>query len=112
MSVNRQDVMTRLPELSDIEDSTYVDTVIEAAKRQVSQKRWGKFARDGIILLSGHLLELGKRSGHAGAVKMTKVDELQRSYAVSDTSGSLNSTSYGLESQRLLKLLPTRPLVC
>jgi hypothetical protein len=51
MSITRQDVITRLPELSDIEDSAYVDTVIEEAKRQVSQKRWGKFARDGIVFI-------------------------------------------------------------
>ena len=112
MTVTRDDVITRLPEYADITAGSYFDSVIESAKRQVSKKRWGHLQSDGIILLVGHFLELGKRNGKSGAILMEKVSQLQRSYATGNLDNALNNTSHGAEYLRLLKTLPTRPLVC
>lgn len=113
MTISRADVVTRLPEFSDIPDGAYFNSVIGAAIRQVSPKKWGSLKDDGIILLVGHLLELGKRNGRSGAIQMEKVGDLQRQYAINQgTPSSLHSTSYGTEYMRLLKTLPTRPLIC
>lgn len=113
MAISRVDVVTRLPEFSDIPDGAYFDSVISAATRQVSPKKWGSLKDDGIILLVGHLLELGKRNGRSGTIQMEKVGDLQRQYAVNQgSSSSLSNTSHGAEYLRLLKTLPTRPLIC
>ncbi len=110
--VTRTDVITRLPEFSDIPDGPYFDSVIASANQQVSQKKWATFKNDGVILLTGHLLELSKRNGKPGAIKMEKVGDLQREYEGNVNVSSLSSTSHGAEYLRMLKMLPTRPLVC
>lgn len=113
MSVTRQDVITRLPEYSDIPDGTYFDSVIASAKRQISPKQWGNLVDDGIILLVGHYLEIGKRKGLSGTVSMEKVGDLQRSYTSGNiNANSLNATSHGSEYLRLLKTIPSRPVMC
>ena len=111
--VTRTDVITRLPEFADIEDGPYFDAVIASASRQVGPKKWMHHQNDGVILLTGHLLELGRRNGRSGDIKSEKVGDLQREYSVGNaTTNSLASTSHGSEYLRLLKTLPTRPLVC
>ncbi len=112
MSVTRDDVITRLPEFEDIEAGPYFNSVIASAELEVSQKRWTKFRNDGVILLTGHMLQLGRRKGSAGQVKSEKVGDLRREFATSAGSGSLMSTTHGAEYQRLMRILPTRPLVC
>ncbi|NQY74607.1 MAG: DUF4054 domain-containing protein [Candidatus Margulisbacteria bacterium] len=113
MGISRLNVISRHPEFSDIPNGVYFNSVIASAIRQVSPKHWGNLVHDGIILLTGHYLALGRRKGLTGSITMEKVGDLQRSYEGSGNStNSLSATSYGAEYLRLVKTIPSRPLVC
>jgi hypothetical protein len=107
MSINRQAVIDRYPEFSDIEDSTYFTAVIVSATRQVSQSQLNELYIDALLALTAHFLELGRayRQGRSGSITEEEVGQLSRKFNVlSMGSGSLYSTSYGQEFKRIAKI--------
>ena len=55
MSINRNSVITRYPEFSDIPDGEYWTAIISQAGRMVSATTWGALYNDGLIALTAHL---------------------------------------------------------
>ena len=107
MSISRQTVIDRYPEFLDIEDSAYFTAVIASAIRQVSQPQLNELYIDALLALTAHFLELGRtyRQGRSGSITEEEVGQLSRRFSNSvKFSGSLDSTSYGQEFKRIIKV--------
>lgn len=98
--------MLRFPEFKSTDLPT-VGFFMDEAKVQISEKAWGKLYVHGVLYLTAHLLFLSlQKGGLTGQVLSKKAGELQVNYAqVSSTDNPFAQSSYGLEYQRLKRLI-------
>lgn len=129
IDVSKDDVLVYAPEFSDLPEEV-VDSIIELARSFVSETKWDTKAKQGICLMTAHLLkELGftydeeedettnTGTDVTGPVASEKVGDLARSYGTFDFSkGSegdqlLATTKYGKTFLMLRKTLLFTPMV-
>lgn len=99
--------ITGATELSTVATATQ-NAVLTTVGLQVSEDAWDTLYDIGCAYLAAHLGSVGRRRGAAGSVMSESVGSVSRSYANSVAQGSaqLGSTSYGVEYERLIGLLP------
>jgi hypothetical protein len=99
--------ITTATELSSVASAsqTAILTMVEA---QVDTESWGDLYDFGCAYLAAHLATIGRRKGVGGSVSGESVGSVSRQYANSVAAGAaqLGSTSYGVEYERLIGLLP------
>lgn len=113
MSFSFQEFKTRFPEFDSI-DQDYYNAVKSSAVLEVNPNVWKLKTDEGVKLMTAHLLTIGARGGTSGTVISEKVGDLERKYSdnsVTAGTGSLSSTTYGLEFERVTRTLVTSPLI-
>ena len=107
------DFKVRFPEFSEVDDER-IQLFIDDAIPELSESVWGNLYDKGLAYLSAHFLTLGTisssgDSGSLNALASHSVEGVSESFAVpnqdSGINSSFNSTKYGQEYYRLLKLL-------
>ena len=91
---------------------------VDEAELEVSEKKWGKFHPRAWGLMTAHLLKMfgisntGQSSAGNTQIKKSKVGDLEREFAVSQTKDkdTLELTIYGKEYMRLRKKILKGPL--
>ena len=119
MSVFNEDLFKKLvaPEFKN-KSSSSLEPFVNEALLEVSEKKWGKFHPRAWALMTAHLLKMFdiSKTGQASAgnvqIKKTKVGDLEREFAVSQTKDkdTLDLTIYGKEYIRLRKKILKGPL--
>tara|TARA_R110002012_G_scaffold271932_2_gene457264 strand:- start:1639 stop:1974 length:336 start_codon:yes stop_codon:yes gene_type:complete len=109
MSVSYSDFKDRFPELAST-DEAFFSQAKASALLSVNSTTWGVKADEGVKLMTAHIVTLSGRKGAAGAIVSEKVGDLQRSYAKTG-DGSLQSTSYGQEFERIMHSLIVTPIM-
>ena len=82
------------------------ETILDIVSRQVNATAWGDRANDGMIMLAAHLGTVAKRQGVGGPVTSEKLGEMARSYGFMGGRSALSTTAYGMEFERMVRLLP------
>lgn len=98
--------------------SSFLEPFVTEAELEVSEKKWGKFHPRAWALMTAHLITMFNisKTGQASAgnvqIKKTKVGDLEREFAVSQTKNkdTLELTIYGKEYIRLRKKILKGPL--
>ncbi len=106
MAITWASVEAIAPELSDVSLASQTAILADVAL-QVGPNRWGSEARADIgrKYLAAHLGSMTLGGGSDAFVTSESADGVSRSYSVGSVSGSLDSSSYGLEYRRLLRSL-------
>ena len=79
--------------------------ILAITSRQIDVDAWGEFADDGQLFLAAHLGRLYASGAGAGPIQSETLGPMSRSYAnLSQTSGELSTTKWGLEYMRLLRI--------
>lgn len=105
MAITKIDVLNVAPELSAVTDPQWTALLAYVAL-QLNTDVWGGWLDMGSAYLAAHLATLTRRRG-MGAVQSEHVGQVSRAYlAISLTPGSLESTAYGAEYLRLMRMLP------
>jgi hypothetical protein len=92
------------PEFATIADDR-IEFVLNCARARVSASVFGNCYLNALYYLTAHSLAMDLRAGGAsGAVTQEKVGDLSRSYAKSDSTSLLASTSYGAQYLALLRM--------
>jgi hypothetical protein len=103
------DVLAIAPSLATGVSSGAQTIILAAVGKQVGSGQWDTLQTEGQLALAAHMGILVKRSaGVVGPVISETVGPVTRTYALlSSALGSLGSTSWGMEYQRLMQLLPS-----
>jgi hypothetical protein len=101
------DVAAIAPELASVSVSAQT-IVLAAVGKQVGSGQWGDLQTEGQLALAAHMGTLVKRSaGAVGPVIAQTVGPVTTQYAMlAGALGSLGSTAWGQEYQRLIMILP------
>lgn len=100
-----QDVVNVSPEMVRTPLPAQTEILI-AVGLQVPVNQWGKLQAQGQAYLAAHLGTLARRRGD-GPTTSKSAGGLSQSFASLTALGALGMTSYGVEYQRLIRLLPT-----
>lgn len=109
MSFSFTDFQARFPELATVDESFYNEAK-KSAQLSVQTLVWLDKTDEGVKLMTAHIIALSSRGGNAGAVTSEKVGDLERSYGKVG-EGSLQSTSYGQEFDRVMRSLIVSPMI-
>lgn len=104
MALTWAEVILVAPELAGLSVNTQ-NAILANVARQVNATAWGDKANDGMVYLAAHLGTLTKRKG-AGPVTMEKLGAMERGYGMIPGHDALALTAYGVEYERMIKLLP------
>lgn len=102
------DVSAIAPELATTVSSNAQTLILAAVGKQVGSGQWANLQVEGQLALAAHMGTLVKRAvGAVGPVISATVGPVTRTFAlIAGAHGSLGSTSWGQEYERLLLLLP------
>ena len=104
MAITWDDVVAIAPELASVLD-TQQTAFLNAVNLQVSDDTWYEEADEGRKYLAAHLATISRKRGQ-GPTTAQSAGQISQSFANMMQFGALGTTSYGLEYQRLLRLLP------
>jgi hypothetical protein len=100
------DVSAIAPELATLEARAQ-EMILGIVDAQVDASTWGELADIGRVYLAAHLATISRRAGAGGPVTAEKLGPMAQSYGFSGgTVRSFDSTGYGMEYERLTRLLP------
>ena len=110
--VTSEEVIAYAPEMS-TEGDERITLFIGFAGDFVSETKWGKKYKQGIILMCCHLLKMAAldRAGAAGSVTAERVGEMSRSYSAPPADNEMAQSSYGQTFLMLRKTLVITPMV-
>lgn len=97
------------PELSTVSDGG-IEAFVEDARLELNPERWGRLYDRALALLTAHLASLAniELAAAAGPVTSESVGSVSRGYAGmtgASTAGLWGTTRFGVELERLLRLL-------
>lgn len=104
ITITWDDVVALAPELASISAAGQTQVLAQVAL-QVKPDSWGSVERGNTaaIWLARHLATVAKRRG-TGALTGVRVGEVSKSFATSSSKSDLESTAYGAEYLRLVRL--------
>jgi hypothetical protein len=121
MSVDAAFIAAHFPDLPGVTSTAYVELKILEAKAQVAESVWLTFYDLGVAYLTAHLMLVQKTAqgpgggATSGPVTSERVGDLSRNYGGSSGGSAstvgLDSTIYGKEYLRLLRIVSNGPIV-
>lgn len=121
MSVDAAFIADHFPDLPGITETAYVELKIAEASALVAETVWLALYDLGVAYLTAHLMLVQKSAqgpgggASAGPVTSERVGDLSRNYGGSGGGGmdgmGYDSTIYGKEYKRLLRIVSQGPIV-
>jgi len=116
MTINIAGFQARYPEFDTVADAR-IEVYLADSQLEINESIWSDYYEKGVYALAAHMLHrsLMSESGNAGSsgeVSSKRIGDLQISYntkSLDSTESYYNSTVYGQEYYRLMKLVA--PLV-
>jgi hypothetical protein len=99
-----QDVVNVAPELSTVPEPSQTAFLAMAAL-EVPAYQWGKRILDGQRYLAAHLATISRKRGE-GPTTDKSVGQISQGFADMMANGPLGTTIYGVEYERLVRILP------
>lgn len=109
-TVTAADVISFAPELES-EGTTRIELMLEHSDNFLNEGRWGRKFKLAKILLTCHILTIGKRNGASGAVVSESLGDQSIAFSSPDSNEMLNLSHYGQQYLALRKTLGSSPLV-
>lgn len=98
------DVVTIAKELASVPDTSQTE-FLRMVAYQVPVAQWGGKQKVGQMYLAAHLATVSRRRGD-GPTTQRSEGQISASYADMMQAGPLGTTSYGVEFERLIRILP------
>jgi hypothetical protein len=104
------DISAFAPELAS-EGDPRITLMIDYAAEFMNETKWGSRYKFGLILLTCHILTVGRRNGAAGSIASESLGDHSISFSTPDSNEFLQTSHYGQQYVALRRTLGISPQV-